>query len=76
MTDTRKMFDDIAPSYDALNHIMSVNVDKSWRSRAIKELTEGGEPHTFLDVACGTGDSTIAIAKAAGPEAKVTGVDI
>ena len=76
MTDTRKMFDDIAPSYDALNHIMSVNVDKSWRSRAIKELTDGGEPRTFLDVACGTGDSTIAIAKAAGPEAKVTGVDI
>lgn len=69
------MFDGIAPSYDKLNHLMSLNVDKRWRKRALKEVVDGSVQQ-ILDVACGTGDSTIAIAKAANPGSRVTGVDI
>ena len=71
----REMFDGIAPSYDRLNHLMSLGVDKRWRKRALKEIVDGSKQQ-ILDVACGTGDSTIAIAKAAGTGSKVTGVDI
>ena len=71
----QQMFDDIAPSYDRLNHLMSLDVDKIWRKRALKEIVDG-TPQQILDVACGTGDSTIAIAQAAGSGSRVTGVDI
>ena len=71
----QQMFDDIAPSYDRLNHLMSLDVDKWWRRRALKEIVDG-TPQQILDVACGTGDSTIAIARAAGSGSRVTGVDI
>lgn len=71
------MFDSIAPEYDKLNHIMSLDIDKTWRKRALKQifkpdLTEramaaSGDSETgglhVLDVACGTGDFSIAIAR-------------
>lgn len=69
------MFDSIAPSYDKLNHIMSLDVDKIWRRHALKYIIDG-TPQKILDVACGTGDSTIAAAKAAAEGSKVIGVDI
>lgn len=71
----RSMFDSIAPSYDKLNHIMSLDVDKIWRRHALKYIIDG-TPQKILDVACGTGDSTIAAAKAAAEGSKVIGVDI
>ncbi len=71
----QEMFDGIAPSYDKLNHIMSLNVDKLWRKKALKEIVDGTSQQ-ILDVACGTGDSTIAIAKVAGPGSIITGTDI
>ena len=71
----REMFDSVAPSYDRLNHLLSLNIDKLWRKRSLREIVDGSEQQ-ILDVACGTGDSTIAIAKAAGPGSRVTGVDI
>ena len=71
----QEMFDRIAPSYDRLNHLMSLNVDKRWRRRALREIVDG-TPQRILDVACGTGDSTIAIARAAADGSRVTGVDI
>ena len=71
----RKMFDGIAPSYDRLNHLMSLGVDRRWRRRALRETVDG-TPQQVLDVACGTGDSTIAAARAAAPGSLVTGVDI
>ncbi len=71
----RQMFDGIAPSYDRLNHIMSLNVDKVWRRHALKEIVDG-TPQQLLDVACGTGDSTISAAAAAAEGSVVTGVDI
>ena len=71
----QEMFDHIAPTYDKLNHLMSMNVDRAWRRRALKEIVDG-TPQRILDVACGTGDSTISIAKAAAPGSEVVGADI
>ena len=71
----QKMFDDIAPSYDRLNHLMSLGIDKIWRRKALKEIVDGTQQQ-ILDVACGTGDSTIAIAQAAAPGSRITGIDI
>ncbi len=71
----RQMFDGIAPTYDRLNHLMSLNVDKLWRRYALREIVDGSVQQ-ILDVACGTGDSTISIAKAGNPGSRVTGVDI
>ena len=71
----QEMFDGIAPSYDRLNHIMSLNVDKIWRRHALREIVDG-TPQQILDVACGTGDSTLVTARAAAPGSHVTGADI
>jgi len=71
----QQMFDGIAPSYDRLNHLMSLGVDKIWRRKALKEIVDGTQQQ-ILDVACGTGDSTIAIALKAAPGSKITGIDI
>ena len=71
----RKMFDDIAPEYDRLNHLLSLDVDRLWRRKAVRDNVT---PQTMavLDVACGTGDSAIALAKAIPEGGMVTGVDI
>lgn len=72
------MFNDIATTYDKLNHILSLNVDKSWRRKAVRRLKKavaGVETPLILDVACGTADSTIKIAKKI-ENAKVFGIDI
>ena len=71
----REMFDDIAPGYDRLNHILSMDVDKSWRRKAVKETVAPGVMKV-LDVACGTGDTAIAVAKALPEGGEVVGVDI
>ena len=71
----QEMFDNIAPSYDKLNHLLSMNVDKLWRRHALREIVDG-RPQRILDVACGTGDSTISIAKAVAEGSEVIGVDI
>ena len=70
-----EMFDSIAPSYDHLNHLLSLGIDNIWRKKAIREIVDGTQQQ-ILDVACGTGDSTIAIAKAMAPGGRVTGIDI
>lgn len=72
----RKMFDNIAPEYDRLNHILSLNIDKRWRSKAVRELADEKKPLKVLDVACGTGDFTIEIARNVDPGSEVVGVDI
>ena len=71
----RDMFDSIAPSYDAFNHLASMNVDRRWRRRAFREVV-AVKPEAVLDVACGTGDSTIALARALPERCRITGVDI
>ncbi len=69
------MFDAIAPSYDRLNHVLSLDVDRLWRRHALRYIVDG-TPQRILDVACGTGDSTISAAKAAAEGSEVIGVDI
>lgn len=69
------MFDSIAKDYDSLNHVLSLSIDKSWRRKAIDKIIDAGEDPDILDVACGTGDFSIAIAKAIG-KCHITGVDI
>ena len=61
-TQVKKMFDAIASNYDFLNHFLSMGIDKYWRSRLVKRL-KGIHPQAILDVAAGTGDLTIALAR-------------
>ena len=72
------MFNDIAPTYDKLNHILSLNVDKSWRRKSVKRLKKAvalKQNPKILDVACGTADSTVQIAKTIA-NADISGIDI
>ena len=72
----RKLFDNIAPDYDKLNHILSLNIDKGWRKKAVREIVDKNAPLEVLDVACGTGDFTIEIAQKAAAGSKVVGIDL
>ena len=69
-----QMFDQIAHSYDKLNHRLSMDIDKDWRRKAIKQLAPYG-PKSVLDVATGTGDFAILSAKMLNPS-QLIGVDI
>ncbi len=68
------MFDSIAPKYDLLNHLLSAGVDKSWR-RKLVGLLGRSNPKKVLDVATGTGDLALLIARKV-ESATVVGVDI
>lgn len=70
------MFDSIAGDYDALNHILSLDVDKIWRRKALKQIVDAPAPARVLDLACGTGDFSIAIAKALSWSHKRVGTPI
>ena len=70
------MFDGIATDYDKLNHLFSLGVDKGWRRRALKYIVDPKKKQEILDVACGTGDFSIAIAMNSHPGTIVTGLDL
>ena len=70
----RQMFDRIAPSYDRLNHIMSLNIDRSWRKRGVA-LVKKGAPKRILDLATGTADLAIYMAEQM-PDVQIVGGDI
>lgn len=74
--DTERLFNSIAPTYDSLNHWLSLGVDKSWRRRSLRWIVDPSVPQQILDIACGTGDYSIAIARRAHPDTVVTGVDL
>ena len=67
-----EMFDNIANSYDFLNHSLSLGMDNIWRKIAIKKLTNN--PKIILDIATGTGDFAVSAAKYT--DAEITGIDI
>ena len=69
-----EMFDGISSNYDFLNHLLSFGIDRSWRRRTSKLITER-HPSTILDVATGTADLAIRMAKD-NPSALLTGVDL
>lgn len=71
----REMFDSISGDYDKLNHIMSLDVDRTWRKRALKRIVDTAGPLSVLDLACGTGDFSVAIAERL-ESGHVTGVDL
>lgn len=76
-----QMFDAIAERYDLVNRVLSLGMDQSWRRHAVRSLglPSGERPHgtsevTVLDLATGTGDLAILIARMV-PCAKVIGID-
>lgn len=70
----REMFDSIAPAYDFMNRAMTMGVDGLWRRRAV-DAVAAEQPLHVLDIATGTGDVAIALARRM-PEARVTGIDL
>jgi demethylmenaquinone methyltransferase / 2-methoxy-6-polyprenyl-1,4-benzoquinol methylase len=71
----REMFGDIAPRYDFLNHLLSGNMDRLWRRKVVarfQNILQRADARA-LDLCCGTGDLTIALAR--GGRAKVIGSD-
>ena len=69
-----QMFDNIAPTYDMLNHRLSWDIDRGWRKKAILQLAPH-QPQTILDIATGTGDFAIMAAEMLHPD-KLIGADI
>ena len=69
-----EMFDNIAPTYDTLNHRLSWDIDKGWRKKAIRQLLPF-QPKAILDIATGTGDFAILSAKELRPQ-RMIGIDI
>ena len=72
--EVEQMFDRIAPRYDLLNRVLSMGVDVWWRKRAISYL-KPSQPSDILDVATGTADVAIVMAKILKPQ-RVVGIDI
>lgn len=70
----QRMFADISARYDLLNHLLSGGVDIAWREMVADEMVTGQET-MILDVACGTGDLTLALHQRALPGATVIGAD-
>jgi len=68
------MFDNIAPTYDTLNHRLSWDIDRGWRRKAIQQLAPY-KPQTMLDIATGTGDFAIMAAQMLKPQ-QLVGADI
>jgi demethylmenaquinone methyltransferase / 2-methoxy-6-polyprenyl-1,4-benzoquinol methylase len=71
----REMFTEIAPRYDLLNHLLSLQLDRLWRARAAKHLKSilDRPDALVLDLCCGTGDLALALARAG--EARIIGAD-
>ncbi len=67
------MFDAIATRYDLLNRVLSLGLDRGWREALVRAMALEPGDHA-LDLATGTGDVAVAIARA-HPEARITGVD-
>ncbi len=68
-----KMFDDIAPVYDKLNHVLTFHIDKIWRKKLVKQI-QSFDNQLILDIATGTGDLAFDILKR--KKAFIHGIDI
>jgi demethylmenaquinone methyltransferase / 2-methoxy-6-polyprenyl-1,4-benzoquinol methylase len=70
----RRMFAAIAPSYDLLNHLLSLNIDRLWRRRTTRLVAPRGTG-PILDLCTGTGDLALAYDRAAGGKLPIIGAD-
>src|SRR5262245_28633558 len=73
-TKIRRMFGNIAPSYDLLNHLLSMNIDHFWRWRTTKLVPPRGDG-PILDLCTGTGDLALAYHRAGHGELRIVGAD-
>ena len=72
----RRIFSEIAPRYDLLNHVLSLNIDRGWRRAALGELDWGRRPDgTFLDLCAGTLDVGAMLAHSTGFKGRIIGAD-
>ena len=73
----RDMFTSIAPRYDLLNHVLSMNVDRLWWRRAAGTFAQIlANPHAaVLDLCCGTGDMAFALCGKGKGAARIIGAD-
>jgi demethylmenaquinone methyltransferase/2-methoxy-6-polyprenyl-1,4-benzoquinol methylase len=69
-SEVRRLFDRIAPVYDAMNRVMTAGLDRSWRKLAVEAVVQPGD--RVLDACCGTGDLAVAGEREGG---YVTGLD-
>jgi len=68
--EVRRLFDRIAPVYDAMNRVMTAGLDRSWRRLTVEAVVQPGD--RVLDACCGTGDLAVAAEREGGI---VTGLD-
>jgi len=72
----QRMFSDIAPRYDLLNHVLSLNIDRAWRRRALRALAWDRVPGGhYLDLCAGTLDVGAMLVRQAGFTGRVIGAD-
>jgi demethylmenaquinone methyltransferase/2-methoxy-6-polyprenyl-1,4-benzoquinol methylase len=72
----RGAFSEIAPRYDLLNHLLSFNIDRAWRRRAVAELHVGRDPSGFyLDLCAGTLDVSVELARSAAFQGSIVSID-
>ncbi len=72
----KSIFSEIAPRYDLLNHLLSLNIDRIWRRKAIAKLGVERNPHgTYLDLCAGTLDVSVALAGVRGFGGSIVAAD-
>lgn len=71
----RRMFGEIAPTYDRLNHLLSLSIDKWWRRVTVRAVPPQPDAGPILDLCTGTGDLALAYDRAAGGRVSIVGAD-
>jgi demethylmenaquinone methyltransferase/2-methoxy-6-polyprenyl-1,4-benzoquinol methylase len=74
-TKIRRMFGDIAPTYDRLNHLLSLSIDKAWRRKTVRLVPPTIDGGPILDLCTGTGDLALAYDRAAAGRVPIVGAD-